>query len=588
MRLLRDPALFLFLLVFVTPLLFVEAIYESATLPRRSWIQFLTLLLWGLTCIRSESIRFLPKLLFSSALILVTFGVSASFAIDVSTAWLRFMDWLTALLLCYLIASTCDSRKTLWMLWGASVSATCVSMIGMAQVCVGFDYYPQSIAPASTFFNKNFAAEYLVTVLPASFFLIFRSTSRVRFFQSVAFLIQLSYLLMTRSRASWLGFFVATLFFLWLFRRSKNEWTISSWGKRVTLLFVLGFSMIFLWNASSLIKDIGRTETIRQRFTLWANALAILQDHFWWGIGPGNFRVVYPFYHQRVLVDTTFTLAQQPHEIHQDLLQILIECGFLGFLAFALFAGFLFQILRNFWVKTEEKSEKLMDCLSAFLGIIAFFINSCFSFPLKNPASAMMFWIWCGILFSYSPQFSWKKIKASLFWSLLILFALAGSLWFSFLSFLGHYHLKQAKLACYFQHAYDSLTHIFLADTYFPWDYEIWRERSILQSSFSSNWPKNIVVLESIRQKDPYYLNNLINLALAYRKTQQFERSRELYEFILQIRPEEFHSLLGMALLYREQNRLEEAIFWMKKAQQQSPQDSTVLRFLEMISKEKK
>ncbi|MEK7486882.1 MAG: O-antigen ligase family protein [Planctomycetota bacterium] len=572
-------------------MLFIEALYESAVVPRRAWIQFLTILLLGASVFTRKSFR-LPEKLFSSViLILISFACSFFFAVDQASSLLRLIEWGTLLLLCCIIACTAGPRQIFWILWGSSFAATLVSCIGMAQFFWNWDFYPQTIAPASTFFNKNFAAEYLVTVLPASFFLIFRSDQKIRLLQTVAFFLQFIYLIMTRSRASWLGFGIAVVLFLQSRYRLREGASLlkSRRGKTVAFCFFVGVIILFFFNASRITHDLGKLDSVRQRLVLWTNSLAMGAEHPFFGVGLGNFYALYPLYHQRILTDTTFKLEQEPYETHNDLYQIALECGLLGFLVFFIFLFQLFRLGKKSAFDTNATSENATSTRASVFGIVALIINSFFSFPLRNPTSAMMFWVWVGVLFSQSSEFTIKKIKTIPLLRILVFAGLTGSIFFSTLSFLGDYHLKRAKLASYQQLRLPALTHIFLAETYFPWDSQIWRERSVIQTRFSTDWKKNVLVLESIRKKDPYYLNNLINLALAYRKTQQYTQSRETYETVLQIRPEEFHSLLGMGLLFWEQNDLEQANLWIKKAQEQSPQDPILLRFLETtLQKEKR
>lgn len=556
----------LFSSVVLIPFLFFEGLYESAFYPRKYFIFLLTASLW----LTSPPLRFQKNPIFFPILSFLFFSLfSLINATDRASSILRGIEWLSYFLLFFLLSNIPLRRCLPKILIGSLGAASVVSLIGLAQSYGNFSYYPQTIAPASTFLNKNFAAEYIAILVPIAFCGSF-SVSKWANFCKIAFFIQTLYLFQTQTRGSWVGVAIAFLSFFLLLSFFPHL-RIKLYSKRsfwCLLLFPFLLSLTLFWktpapNLSS--TPIASSEM--QRITLWANATAMFQNHFWTGVGLGNFYTVYPLYHRTIILDTTFSLEKQPYELHQDFLQFFVECGLGGGLTFL---WIIFRLAQLFWRKMflVAEEEQIWVC-GIGLGLLTMCGQACFSFPFRNPTSAFQFWILAGILLA--PLHEPTKNAPSRLWNGIGVLFLGSALCISLLWCISNVYLKRAKLADAQGQSVQALQYIYFAQAYFPWDSSIWREWSVLQVKGSSDWKKNVQVFESIQQQEPYYLNNQINLALAYVKTKQYTKAKQLYEQVLHILPEEFHCLLGLGILYLELQKPEQAKIYLQRAYQQNP-----------------
>jgi hypothetical protein len=130
---------------------------------------------------------------------------------------------------------------------------------------------------------------------------------------------------------------------------------------------------------------IGQTGIDRADF--WRDSLAILKDHPA-GIGPAAFKVVFPVYNVSLLSED-ITL----YYLHSDLLQLLLETGWAGWLL--LMAPFGVFMLRSPGrirrIDLKEDSLRFFTAAGAYSGLIALCFHSLFDFNLQIPANAFLF-----------------------------------------------------------------------------------------------------------------------------------------------------------------------------------------------------
>ncbi|MFC1707590.1 tetratricopeptide repeat protein, partial [Planctomycetota bacterium] len=133
------------------------------------------------------------------------------------------------------------------------------------------------------------------------------------------------------------------------------------------------------------------------RFATYRNTIELIKENPL-GVGPGNWRVVFPLYKGKVAETHWFDVGQEPWETHDDPLQILSETGVLGGMAFLsiflILAWFVHLHVR--W--KEGTGEQRVIMFTLLVAIWEVLTHSVFSFPFHRPASAMQAWIWIGVL----------------------------------------------------------------------------------------------------------------------------------------------------------------------------------------------
>jgi len=129
-----------------------------------------------------------------------------------------------------------------------------------------------------------------------------------------------------------------------------------------------------------------------ERFELWQDSARIVRDYPLLGTGLGTYRDILPRY--RPQKDFFFVAGiPQPAVInyaHNDYLQLLTECGFVGF---GLMAWALVATLRHLFSKFANHADWEAAAIGSSLtaGIVAFLLHSLVDFNMHIPANALMF-----------------------------------------------------------------------------------------------------------------------------------------------------------------------------------------------------
>jgi len=129
-----------------------------------------------------------------------------------------------------------------------------------------------------------------------------------------------------------------------------------------------------------------------ERFELWQDSARIVRDYPLLGAGLGTYRDVFRNY--RPQKDFFFVAGiPQPAAInyaHNDYLQLLTECGFVGF---GLMIWALVVTLRHLFSRFSNHADWEIATLGSSLtaGIVGFLLHSLVDFNMHIPANALMF-----------------------------------------------------------------------------------------------------------------------------------------------------------------------------------------------------
>lgn len=197
-----------------------------------------------------------------------------------------------------------------------------VSSIATVLQSAGWSGIPQAIGPAGLFANKNILGEAACLALIAS--LIYR--------QWLASVMILPALLLTTTRAAWLGASIGLLFIL------PVRWRLSA-------LAIAPFPVLLIWWLGYL-----NEATLLQRLALWQDAV---QNLSWLGNGSYDYSTV---------------TYRDPH-LHNDWLQLVYELGVVGLIPLAA-------------ILAANRNPQAVPFVAALLVI------GSFGFPLQMPATA--------------------------------------------------------------------------------------------------------------------------------------------------------------------------------------------------------
>jgi O-antigen ligase len=174
---------------------------------------------------------------------------------------------------------------------------------------------------------------------------------------------------------------------LWKLRRGSTE-SLQALGVVALLAAIMGLALAprILMRFSYAPRD------APERFELWQESARIVRDYPLLGTGLGTYRDILPRY--RPQKDFFFVSGiPQPAAInyaHNDYLQLLTECGFVGFgfMAWALVAT-LRHLFSRFGNHTDWETAAMGSSLIA--GIVAFLLHSLVDFNMHIPANALVF-----------------------------------------------------------------------------------------------------------------------------------------------------------------------------------------------------
>ena len=129
------------------------------------------------------------------------------------------------------------------------------------------------------------------------------------------------------------------------------------------------------------------------RLDYWRDSWVIVKDHPF-GTGLATFKQVFPVYNVSTIAETT------PHYAHNDYLQLLVETGWIGFVA--LVSGFYIFLIRSFrkvkQIKLQDDPFRFFMAIGALSGLVSMAFHSFFDFNLQIPANCVYFVMLLGIV----------------------------------------------------------------------------------------------------------------------------------------------------------------------------------------------
>ncbi|MFA7001762.1 MAG: O-antigen ligase family protein, partial [Candidatus Omnitrophota bacterium] len=180
------------------------------------------------------------------------------------------------------------------------------------------------------------------------------------------FLVTLSGLLRTGSRMGCASFLAAVLIFLPALMRKVS----ARFAAVTAFLLAAGFAAAFLVSGELLGVRLGHAGDAlilgEGRWVVWRDTLAMIRDHWPWGIGLGAFPWVYPAYQSP-------ELAFGWSHAHNDYLEVCAELGIPGFLV--LISGFAALGWRTIREWLVLKAEAFFVAWGMMVSVTAFLIH---------------------------------------------------------------------------------------------------------------------------------------------------------------------------------------------------------------------
>jgi len=348
-------------------------------------------------------------------------SVSVVYATDPLDGLLELTKILTGLLLFVAVSNQLVLRRlpTLMQAWIAT--GLVVSVIGIAEY-LGTPLFdlPSAGLPSATLGYRNIAAMYLIQTIPFSVAVILFARERIGvYLGSLSTATMLTLLVSTRTRGAWMGLIVSGLVVAAITlasRRRLGSLPLGVAGKTRVLAATLGLAVGLAFLPSGLrkigpqsidekktdlgtaITSIARPQAGRGRLVLWEHTLQMIADHPLWGVGLGNWDILYPPYDHGDRV----SFAAAPERPHNDFLWILSEVGLLGFGAYLwLGVAAICAAWRCLCLREAQPRVIAAACLA---GLVAITVHSIFAFPRERATPTFLFWLSLGILALIDPQ----------------------------------------------------------------------------------------------------------------------------------------------------------------------------------------
>lgn len=309
---------------------------------------------------------------------------------ELFVAGLYLVRWVEYLAL-FFIARTVVRPGTLWR-WAVAIGlvATALAVLGFLQLYFIPDfsaYVPKGWDPhvgrlLSTWFDPNFLGGFFAFVIVLFLSLATERRSGRLVSLGIALVCMLA-LILTFSRSGYAGFLVG--FGVLAIVRARHFLSIG----------ILVLLLVFLFVPRVQERVIGIRsidETAQFRLTSWRNALTVVADHPWLGVGYNTYRYVQVRY--GFLDDPALHAAGGSDS---SFLTVAVTTGFIGFAAFLLLLG---KMLQAAWLAAERSSDSTLRGFGygVFAGFIALIVHGQFVNGLFFPHLMQVQWIALGLL----------------------------------------------------------------------------------------------------------------------------------------------------------------------------------------------
>ena len=241
----------------------------------------------------------------------------------------------------------------------------------------------------SIFLFPNSFASFLVLGLPVFFGILLAAKNKLPLkiplfiigFMGIFCLFQ------TYSRTAWVVIVFSLLFMFFLAFNKKY---------RIIMVILISGALILtsiylFFNFEKVKPYIFRPFSDNSRIVIWTNSVDMFLDHPLTGIGIANFYYVYPDYLSKE--EEGPNIENRPWHAHNIVLNLAVEIGILGLIAFLWFIGKI--VYRLYTCRGRIINRKWLSCgiISALTG---FFCYNLIDFVLDNIKSALYFFVILG------------------------------------------------------------------------------------------------------------------------------------------------------------------------------------------------
>jgi O-antigen ligase len=330
-------------------------------------------------------------------------------------AGVEAIRWFIFALIVWLTLNCLTRERFPMLAWGVHLGALGVVLLGASQFWFDNRFIPQGPAPAATFVNRNFAAEFIVCTIPFSAYLLFNQRKMVLLaFLACTSAFHLVFLMMCGTRSALVAAFVALpliAIMAWLYR---DKFSMSGWisSQRIVCigLFIATFVGLGLIKTALPIADFAgknafergfsraaqiqlNDNTFNVRKVMWAASQRMIELRPLTGVGAGAWEVDLPLY------QLEGSQLETDYYAHNEFLQLLAEFGLVGWI---FLLGMTAYSVKAAWrTVTNRTPEGLSEApirAVALISLLALMIVSNIGFPWRLAATGAIFAVCLGVL----------------------------------------------------------------------------------------------------------------------------------------------------------------------------------------------
>lgn len=239
--------------------------------------------------------------------------------------------------------------------------------------------------------NKNHYAGLMEMLFPLPLFLALSVKDlEKRVLLGFTSVVMAASIFLSNSRGGMLACIVEVILIAVLFASRREDGRSGRWMWAAALVLAVIFIVAWLSGGSVLdriltLREPMAEDTSGNRLTIVRDSLPIIREHLWFGTGLGTFPTIYPSY--RSFYSESFVNAG-----HNDYLQMIVETGLLGALAFF---WFLWVYARRFAHLVRSWRFDLLATLqmAAAISCLGLMVHSVVDFNLHIPANAALFFV---------------------------------------------------------------------------------------------------------------------------------------------------------------------------------------------------
>lgn len=355
-------------------------------------------------------------------LVLMVYALGSMVWSHAYLAGVEAIRWFILSLLLWLGLNTLTRQTLRTVLWGLHAGVVVASLWVALQFWFDMALFAQAAFPASTFVNRNFYAEYAVSALPLSIWLLL-TTRNTRWLPALAASVGLVALaiLMTGTRSALVALLLMVAVVAGVLLRYHKQLAITHWSPinrwlvaGALVLVIAGLGSVPSSTPRVVSEGLGTTAMARSfvrtaslaktteytegsfsiRALMWMSTARMVQAHPWSGVGAGAWEVQIPLYQR------TDSVWETDYYAHNEYLQLLSEYGLpVGGLFLAFLLSYLLVSAGNTWLMQRDDGEAPLRALT--LGsLLALLLVSNAGFPWHLAATGALFMLCLGILAS--------------------------------------------------------------------------------------------------------------------------------------------------------------------------------------------